>query len=58
MNKYFYHLKTLTIFALLVASFFVGSSASAQKYPDRPIKIIVPYPAGAVGPPLLQDKGQ
>ncbi len=58
MNKYFYHLKALTIFLVLTCTFFMSSSASAQKYPDRPIKIIVPYPAGAVGDIMMRLIGQ
>jgi len=38
MNKSF-----AGVIALLAAS---AASASAQSYPDRPIKVVVPYPAG------------
>jgi tripartite-type tricarboxylate transporter receptor subunit TctC len=38
--------------------FWMASSASAQKYPDRPIKVIVPYPAGAVGDIMMRLIGQ
>jgi tripartite-type tricarboxylate transporter receptor subunit TctC len=33
-------------FALIFLSLLVSSPASSQQYPDRPIRIIVPFPAG------------
>jgi tripartite-type tricarboxylate transporter receptor subunit TctC len=33
--------------ALLVAASVASSVATAQTYPDRPIKLVIPYPAGA-----------
>jgi tripartite-type tricarboxylate transporter receptor subunit TctC len=57
MKKYFYHLK-VAAFGFFVASLMLSSSAFAQKYPDRPIKITVPYPAGAVGDIMMRLIGQ
>ncbi len=37
-------LTTLVLCALAIAA---GGAAHAQKYPDRPIKLVAPYPAGA-----------
>ncbi len=34
------------VLAVLAASTVLGRSALAQGYPDRPIKIIVPFPPG------------
>ncbi len=39
---------TTTIFCAVSAlALAVGGTAHAQKYPDRPIKLVAPYPAGA-----------
>src|SRR5688572_32377588 len=51
--------KAITGLLVLVAQLLVFQSAQAQSYPDRPIKLVVPSPAG--GPPdvmarLLTDK--
>jgi tripartite-type tricarboxylate transporter receptor subunit TctC len=32
--------------ALLASALALGPAAHAQNYPNRPIKLIVPYPAG------------
>jgi tripartite-type tricarboxylate transporter receptor subunit TctC len=50
--------KRFLMFVLLTLGFWVASSASAQKYPDRPIKIVVPYPSGAVGDIMMRLIGQ
>ena len=39
-------LTTGIVFALSVAVFALGGTAQAQRYPDRPIKLVTPYPAG------------
>jgi len=51
--------KTIAVLAALAAQLLMFQSAQAQSYPDRPIKLVVPSPAG--GPPdvmarLLSDK--
>src|SRR4051812_10040424 len=51
---------------LLIALVLVAGMASAQKYPDRPIKVIVPYPPGGgtdvvariLSEPLAAELGQ
>lgn len=41
----FFRTKTLAILALLAAAIF-GAPVWAQKYPDKPIRMIVPFPPG------------
>jgi tripartite-type tricarboxylate transporter receptor subunit TctC len=45
---------TLTAFAILCAV----SSAQAQSYPDRPVRVIVPFPAGGVLDTLTRAIGE
>jgi hypothetical protein len=47
----------LTSLFLLIAP-LVSGSAIAQKYPDRPIKVVIPYPAGAIGDIIMRMVGQ
>ena len=55
-----------TVTAILALAFAFGPGAQAQSYPDRPIRIVVPYPAGggidliarAIGNQLTQRWGQ
>jgi tripartite-type tricarboxylate transporter receptor subunit TctC len=58
MKKYFYYLKAFTVIGLVASSLLASPWALAQKYPDRPIKIVVPYPAGAVGDIMMRMIGQ
>jgi len=55
-----------TVTAILALAFAFGPGAQAQNYPNRPIRIVVPYPAGggidliarAIGNQLTQRWGQ
>jgi len=50
---------TLTIASLLVAaSVFAAGPSLAQSYPDRPIRAIVPFPAGGVADAVARIVGQ
>ncbi len=42
------HIGTFNMLALALATLALPSSASAQSYPERPIRIIVPYAVGGV----------
>jgi len=44
MNQCF---KKLAVCAIALCSAFAGETAFAQAYPNRNIRIIVPYPAGS-----------
>jgi tripartite-type tricarboxylate transporter receptor subunit TctC len=48
----------LTIAGLLAASGFATGQARAQGYPDRPIRAIVPFPAGGVADAVARIVGQ
>ena len=58
--------KAATVTAILALAFAFGPGAQAQNYPNRPIRIVVPYPAGggldliarAIGNQLTQRWGQ
>lgn len=41
--------KSLLIFVLLFLGFSFSSTAIAQRFPDRPIQLVIPYVAGATG---------
>ena len=43
MQKHALHLKILGLILILM-----GSAARAQNYPDRPIKLVIPWPAGGI----------
>ena len=40
-----------------VFAFFVASAAQAQNYPDRPIRLIAPFPAGGLADVLARAVG-
>ncbi|HPU52964.1 MAG TPA: tripartite tricarboxylate transporter substrate-binding protein, partial [Burkholderiaceae bacterium] len=58
--------RTLLAAAVLALNFLSPLEALAQKYPDRPVRLIVPFPPGgsvdfiarAIGPRLAQELGQ
>jgi tripartite-type tricarboxylate transporter receptor subunit TctC len=41
-------MKAITRFAVLGAALLVCGAANAQQYPTKPVKIIIPFPAGGV----------
>jgi tripartite-type tricarboxylate transporter receptor subunit TctC len=45
-------------FALALAALSIAASAQAQTYPNRPVRIIVPYPAGGVADVTARVIGQ
>jgi tripartite-type tricarboxylate transporter receptor subunit TctC len=58
MKSRFLNMKfLLQIVVILITPLFLGT-ASAQKYPDRPIKVVIPYPAGAIGDIIMRMVGQ
>ncbi len=58
MQKFFVHLKIFLACVVFMMGGFTATIACAQKYPDRPIKLIIPYPAGAVGDIMMRLIGQ
>jgi tripartite-type tricarboxylate transporter receptor subunit TctC len=41
----------------IVFALFVASAAQAQNYPDRPIRLIAPFPAGGLADVLARAVG-
>ncbi|MEI7803722.1 MAG: tripartite tricarboxylate transporter substrate binding protein [Hyphomicrobiales bacterium] len=53
--RVFHHTRILGLAALIAACFM--SAASAQNYPDRPIRLIAPFPAGGLADVLARAVG-
>ena len=53
--RVFHHTRILGFAALIAACFM--SAASAQNYPDRPIRLIAPFPAGGLADVLARAVG-
>jgi tripartite-type tricarboxylate transporter receptor subunit TctC len=58
MKNRFFCIKLLLTSIFLLAVPFLAGSVSAQKYPDKPIKVVIPYPAGAIGDIIMRMVGQ
>ncbi len=58
MKHRFLGIKCLLTSLFLLIAPLVSGSAIAQKYPDRPIKVVIPYPAGAIGDIIMRMVGQ
>ncbi|MCW5643104.1 MAG: tripartite tricarboxylate transporter substrate binding protein [Rhodoferax sp.] len=51
-------LKPLACIACAAALTFGGSTAMAQAYPTKPIKLVIPYPPGGLGDTMARDLGK
>ena len=58
MKNSFFHINIFFTVAFVIIFSFHTESALAQKYPERLIKVVIPYPAGAIGDIVMRMVGQ
>jgi tripartite-type tricarboxylate transporter receptor subunit TctC len=58
MKKSLFHIKIFFTVTLVIIFSLHAKSVLAQKYPERLIKVVIPYPAGAIGDIVMRMVGQ